>query len=259
MVAAPISIAVASSVFFLRELNIMLLGEEQARTLGVDTSRLKLNPANARVAGDGSCGGCERADWFRGLMIPHLLRMLVGPDHRVLVPASLLGGAVFLGRDGHGGAMSGAGGTSLGDCHRCPRRTLLFVAADQTPKQSSAPVSESPAITLSDVRVRLSGTEILRGISADLPRRMLVWALVGPNGAGKSTLLRAASGQVPLSGGSVEIDGESDPPPLPAQDRPIRLPVTTKCKPHVSVFGAGNCRHGTESALGTLSTIRRQR
>ncbi|MBM4090741.1 MAG: iron chelate uptake ABC transporter family permease subunit, partial [Planctomycetes bacterium] len=33
---------------------------------------------------------------FVGLMVPHLLRMLVGPDHRVLVPASLLGGALLL-------------------------------------------------------------------------------------------------------------------------------------------------------------------
>jgi iron complex transport system permease protein len=33
---------------------------------------------------------------FVGLLVPHLLRMLVGPDHRVLVPASLLGGAIFL-------------------------------------------------------------------------------------------------------------------------------------------------------------------
>jgi iron complex transport system permease protein len=33
---------------------------------------------------------------FVGLLVPHLLRLLVGPDHRVLMPASLLGGAVFL-------------------------------------------------------------------------------------------------------------------------------------------------------------------
>jgi iron complex transport system ATP-binding protein len=68
-------------------------------------------------------------------------------------------------------------------------------------------VSETPAITLNDVRVRLSGTEILRGVSASLPSGHVV-GLVGPNGAGKSTLLRAASGQVPLSGGSIEIGGE---------------------------------------------------
>ena len=43
MVAVPVGLAVTGSVFFLRELNIMLLGEEQARTLGVDTSRLKLS------------------------------------------------------------------------------------------------------------------------------------------------------------------------------------------------------------------------
>jgi iron complex transport system ATP-binding protein len=65
----------------------------------------------------------------------------------------------------------------------------------------------TPAISLQDIRVRLSGTEILRGVSGSVPRGCVV-GLVGPNGAGKSTLLRAVSGQVPLSGGRVEVDGQ---------------------------------------------------
>jgi iron complex transport system ATP-binding protein len=61
---------------------------------------------------------------------------------------------------------------------------------------------------LEEVRVRLSGTEILRGVSGGVPRGCFV-GLVGPNGAGKSTLLRAACGQIPLSGGRVEVNGNS--------------------------------------------------
>jgi len=64
----------------------------------------------------------------------------------------------------------------------------------------------TPAISIKDVSVRLTGNEILRGVSGDVPRGSLV-GLVGPNGAGKSTLLRAMSAQIPLSGGSVEVDG----------------------------------------------------
>ncbi|MFV1964263.1 MAG: ABC transporter ATP-binding protein [Pirellulaceae bacterium] len=65
----------------------------------------------------------------------------------------------------------------------------------------------TPAITLNEVRVDLSGAEILRGVSAHIPTGRLV-GLVGPNGAGKSTLLRAVCGQVPLSGGSVAVNGQ---------------------------------------------------
>jgi iron complex transport system ATP-binding protein len=69
-------------------------------------------------------------------------------------------------------------------------------------------MTQIAVITLHDVRVRLSGREILRGVDAVIPTGCVV-GLVGPNGAGKSTLLRAASGQVPLSGGRVAIAGES--------------------------------------------------
>jgi iron complex transport system permease protein len=96
MVAAPTGLAAAGSLFFLRELNIMLLGEEQARTLGVDTSRLKLILLTLASMATGAAVGVSGLIGFVGLVIPHLLRMLVGPDHRVLVPTSLLGGAIFL-------------------------------------------------------------------------------------------------------------------------------------------------------------------
>jgi iron complex transport system ATP-binding protein len=68
-------------------------------------------------------------------------------------------------------------------------------------------MAATPAITMKNVSVRLTGVEILRGVSGDVPRGSVV-GLVGPNGAGKSTLLRAMSGQVSLSGGRVEVDGQ---------------------------------------------------
>ena len=96
MTAVPTAVAVCGCVPFLRELNIALLGEEQARTLGVDTSRLKLVLLTLTSMATGAAVAVSGLIGFVGLVIPHLLRMLVGPDHRVLVPASLLGGAVFL-------------------------------------------------------------------------------------------------------------------------------------------------------------------
>jgi iron complex transport system permease protein len=83
-------------MFFSRDLNIMLIGEEHALDLGVETERVKrivlilasLVTASA-VAISGIIG-------FVGLIIPHIMRILVGPDHRILLPASCLAGAMFL-------------------------------------------------------------------------------------------------------------------------------------------------------------------
>lgn len=96
MVAVPTGLAALLSCFSLRELNIMLLGEEHARTLGVETSRLKVRLLVLAAMATGAAVGVSGLIAFVGLMVPHLLRMLVGPDHRVLVPASLLGGALLL-------------------------------------------------------------------------------------------------------------------------------------------------------------------
>jgi iron complex transport system permease protein len=81
---------------FTRELNLFSLGEEDAQSLGLAVERTKriLLAVTAVVCGvaisvSGPVG-------FVGLLIPHLLRLVVGPDHRLLLPASALGGALFL-------------------------------------------------------------------------------------------------------------------------------------------------------------------
>ena len=81
---------------FARDLNLILQGEENARYLGVDVERVKrvllvvsALLAAAAVAVTGIIG-------FVGLVVPHIMRLLVGPDHRKLFPASILGGAILL-------------------------------------------------------------------------------------------------------------------------------------------------------------------
>ncbi len=79
-----------------RELNALSLGAEGAMQLGVEVERLKRATllagsllAALAVAFAGMIG-------FVGLVVPHLLRLRLGPDHRQLVPASLVAGAAFL-------------------------------------------------------------------------------------------------------------------------------------------------------------------
>lgn len=81
---------------FARDLNVLLLGEEEARTLGINVERTKrvlLAVASLTTAAAVSVAGVIG---FVGLIIPHMLRLLVGPDHRILLPTSAIAGAAFL-------------------------------------------------------------------------------------------------------------------------------------------------------------------
>ncbi len=82
--------------FFHRELNAMLFGEETARHLGIDTEKVKkilLAGSALMVAAAVSTSGIIG---FVGLVVPHFIRLLTGPDHRRLLPASAVLGAVLL-------------------------------------------------------------------------------------------------------------------------------------------------------------------
>ena len=79
-----------------RALNVMLLGDERAAHLGVDVERFKrlvLASASFLTAGAVAVSGLIG---FVGLMTPHAVRLVLGPDHRLLVPASVLAGAIVM-------------------------------------------------------------------------------------------------------------------------------------------------------------------
>ncbi|MCY1285473.1 Hemin transport system permease protein HmuU [compost metagenome] len=77
-------------------LNALLLGESEARHLGFDVERLKLELVLCTALGVGAAVAAAGMIGFIGLVVPHLLRLIVGPDHRILVPASMFGGAILL-------------------------------------------------------------------------------------------------------------------------------------------------------------------
>jgi iron complex transport system permease protein len=94
--AAAILVAVLALWRLARAYNALSLGEEGARQVGVDVERVKratfvlgslLTALTVAVAG---------LIGFVGLLVPHLLRLVLGSDHRLLVPAAFLGGALFL-------------------------------------------------------------------------------------------------------------------------------------------------------------------
>jgi len=96
LIILPVVVLIAILATFARDLNILLLGEEEAQSLGLDPSKtrkllLLLTSLTTAVA-ISVCGPVS----FIGLIVPHILRLLVGPDHRILIPASAVGGAIFL-------------------------------------------------------------------------------------------------------------------------------------------------------------------
>ena len=95
-VAVFLAVGLACAIPLARSLNLLTLGEESAQQLGVHIERQKrilLLSTSLMVGAAVSVAGLIG---FVGLIIPHLLRLLLGPDHRLLVPAAALGGAAFL-------------------------------------------------------------------------------------------------------------------------------------------------------------------
>ena len=96
IIALPVLVCFSLIYLFAKDLNAMLLGEESAQTLGINVENAKrillvLSAfiTAAAVSFSGTIG-------FVGLIIPHVTRILVGPDHRILFPASALVGGIFL-------------------------------------------------------------------------------------------------------------------------------------------------------------------
>ena len=76
--------------------NLLALGDEGAAALGVDVGRTRLLAFFAASAAVGIAVAFTGLVGFVGLVVPHAVRLVVGPDHRVVLPASALGGAAFL-------------------------------------------------------------------------------------------------------------------------------------------------------------------
>lgn len=79
-----------------RSLNLLVLGEREARHLGVATERVRLVVITLTALMTGAAVAVAGTVGFVGLVVPHLVRLVAGPDHRVVLPASALAGASLL-------------------------------------------------------------------------------------------------------------------------------------------------------------------
>ncbi|MEM1041055.1 MAG: iron ABC transporter permease [Bacteroidota bacterium] len=96
-VVAPLAgIALAATPRLARALNALLLGESEARHLGINTERVKRTVIALSALAVGAVTAVSGLIGFVGLVVPHLIRLAFGPDHRLLLPASALLGATLL-------------------------------------------------------------------------------------------------------------------------------------------------------------------
>ncbi|MGE4317623.1 MAG: FecCD family ABC transporter permease [Deferribacterales bacterium] len=96
MLIFPVVLAGIPLMMLRWRLNVLSFGDEEARALGVDTSRLRLIIiicATMMTASSVSISGL--VGWV-GLVIPHLVRMITGPDHKAVLPVSVLIGGLYL-------------------------------------------------------------------------------------------------------------------------------------------------------------------
>jgi iron complex transport system permease protein len=78
-----------------RDLNLLSLGDEEAGVLGVEVERLRRVIFVVTSLMIGVAVSVSGIITFVGLIVPHMLRMTLGADHRLLIPASIIGGAAF--------------------------------------------------------------------------------------------------------------------------------------------------------------------
>jgi len=96
LIVLPMIIGVAYMISLSRELNTLNLSEEDAKNMGVNVERVKktaLVIASMLAAFSVSVSGIIG---FVGLIVPHFFRMIFGSDHRILLPVSFIGGALFM-------------------------------------------------------------------------------------------------------------------------------------------------------------------
>ncbi|KAA5606430.1 iron ABC transporter permease [Roseospira marina] len=97
MIAGPLMLGAGLAALALaRPLNGLLFGETEALHMGFDVERTKRIAVLVTALAVGAAVALSGVIGFVGLMVPHLVRMVLGPDHRVLLPAALMGGGALM-------------------------------------------------------------------------------------------------------------------------------------------------------------------
>jgi iron complex transport system permease protein len=89
-------VGLAIAYFYSKELNALLLGEELAKTMGVNVENTRLILIGAASLMAAAAVSVSGLIGFVGLIVPHWIRLIIGPNHRFLIPVSALSGMLLM-------------------------------------------------------------------------------------------------------------------------------------------------------------------
>lgn len=199
-------VVLAGFVFFLtqyRTLNLMLYGDETAITLGTNLHVWRHVYLVVCAAIVGVLVYAAGMVGFVGLVIPHCVRMMVGTDHKKVVPLSALIGAIFLiWVDVCCRVLLKGNELPVGVLTRYHRRAGIYLLND-SPKIWIWR-KRRMKVSTQNLHISLGGTEILKGIDFHTKQNSFI-GIIGPNGSGKSTLLKCIYRTLKPTSGAVLI------------------------------------------------------
>lgn len=209
-----------------RALNLMMVGERDAFALGVETSRVRWVVHLAASLVTGAAVAAGGAIGYVGLVVPHLVRLAVGADNRLVIPASALAGSLLVlladtaartaiaPRELPTGAITALVGAPV-FIYLLLRKTFVVPPSGGVHQKRELAVTEiqppeggtTNTLSLRNIHFSYHQRPVLSGVSLELRAGEIV-ALLGPNGTGKSTLLGVAYGALQPSAGEVLFDGQ---------------------------------------------------
>lgn len=96
LAAGPVIVGILILFLLARHLNILILGEQEARSVGMPVAAFRLLLLFISVVTTATAVCVSGTIGFVGLIVPHIMRLLLGPEHRTLLPACALAGGLFL-------------------------------------------------------------------------------------------------------------------------------------------------------------------
>ena len=210
---------------------MLSLGDDEARALGVDVAALRAVVIGAATLMTASVVAISGVIGWIGLMMPHIARMLVGPNFDRLLPAAMLLGAAFMLLVDTLARSIARVETPLGILTAVLGAPFFLWLLARGRRTGAGADDAASADNLSDRLWRPRGRQ--RHFARLVPGEVL--CLLGPNGAGKTTLFRTLLGLQPPLAGAMPIDG---------------VPLAY-CGPPTSPSGSPMCRRPTSPSSPT--------
>ena len=185
-------------------MNVFSMGEKEAKSLGLNTEVLKfLIIVCTTLITATSVAFCGVIGWV-GLVIPHLCRMLVGPDHKSLIPASILIGATYLLIIDNLCRIISAAEVPIGILTAVVGAPIFAYLLRKTKGVELM----QPIVSVKNASFSYQNKEVLRNVNIDIFEGETV-CLLGPNGCGKTTLLNCINNTLQLQKGQIMINGRN--------------------------------------------------